>query len=444
MEFKSNEIKEIVYTEVKNVMNELIENSPKVENEMNELIENSPKVENVMNELNDNCSEVKNVMNELFDKSQKVENEMNEFLIDNCSEVKNEMNELLNENSPKVENVMNELNENCSEVKNVMNELIDNSTKVDITEITQLVDPNYISFETELDHLIESIPKVKDEIKNPIGIEMTTLPHRNLNLLIKNSCIQESNILIEDRVASILLSSNSTSTVNKLIENKWSAPLDIPIEHIINIQSDKLKKQDNSQKLSVASTLLLEMYRVITSSLLILFVPQSCKGQLCTIHDNMKWNPNHHTYNYGICLNFITLFTFSCLYYIELKRENRLIKYLDVNPDMPSSNIAVQKTLENISIEKRNKILSIDKQYQRISYISIGMFIVNSISSCIIVNRFYLGSQTTTTLITSLLFMFTKLLNVYQVSRTEDHIFYSAYMKTFVQFNDLDKNHKSI
>ena len=298
---------------------------------------------------------------------------------------------------------------------------------------------------------IESIESINESINeseipnNPIQTSM-----QNLNLLLQNKGIEQSNILIEDRVASLLLSSHTVTTVNSLIENKWTTTPDLPtIESNSELvskedkQEDK-EQQDNMQKLSVATSLIFEMYRVITSSLLILFVPQSCKGELCSIQDNMKWNPNHYTYNYGICMNFITLFTFVCLYYTEVKRENRLIKYLDVNPDMPSSNNAVEKTLENISFEKRNKILSIDKYYQRISYISIGIFIINSISSSIIVNRFYLGSQTTTTLITSLLFMISKLTNVYQVCRTEDHIFYSAYMKTFVQFNDLDKNHKTV
>ena len=182
---------------------------------------------------------------------------------------------------------------------------------------------------------------------------------------------------------------------------------------------------------------------MLTSSLLILFVPQSCKGQLCSISDNLNWNPLHYQYNFGICVNFITLFTYTCLYYIELKRENRLIKYLDVNADMPSSNEAVENTLQHIAEEKKRKILAIDKYYQRISYVSIGMYVFNSIVSGVIIRRYYFGTQTTTSFITSLLFMFTKLLNVYQVANTEEHIFYSGYMKTFVQFNDLDKNHKN-
>jgi hypothetical protein len=130
------------------------------------------------------------------------------------------------------------------------------------------------------------------------------------------------------------------------------------------------------------------------------------------------------------------------MYYIELKRENRLIKYLDVNLNLPMSNEAVKTALESIAVNKKNKILSIDKQYQIISYITIGMFALNSFISGIVVFNFYLGSQTTTTLITSLLFMFSKLFNVYSISNTEQNIFYSAYMTTRIQFNDLDETHK--
>ena len=334
-----------------------------------------------------------------------------------------------------VENVLESITEKSSEVK----ETVQTAMNL-IQELNKTA--QFASFtESKKDSFFKSNFLSKKTIELP-KIEV---PNRNLNLLIKTSCIEESNSLIEDRVAALLLTSHTNKTVTNLIDNKWTAninQIEEQLEHRIDVRPNPTKNQDNSQKFTVMSTLLLELYRVITSSLLILFVPQSCKGQLCTIQDNLKWNPNHHVYNYGICLNFITLFVFSGLYYIELKRENRLIKYLDVNPDMPSSNLAVQKTLEIISLEKRNKILSIDKQYQRISYISIGIFIMNSVSSAIIVNRFYLGSQTTTTLITSLLFMFSKLYNVYQVTRTEEHIFYSAYMKTFVQFNDLDETYK--
>jgi hypothetical protein len=207
---------------------------------------------------------------------------------------------------------------------------------------------------------------------------------------------------------------------------------------------NNINNQDSQQRMGVISTIFLELYKMVTSSLLVLFVPQSCKRELCTITQNMKWNRKHHLYNTGLVLNFITLAVFSSLYVIEFIRENRLIKYLDVNKSLPTSNDDVGKTLDLIPIDKKNKILFIDKCYQIVGYTSIGIFTINSIISGIIVNKYYLGSQTNTSLITSILFMITKFINVYSVANTAKNIFYSAYLKTNVQFNDLDEQYKII
>ena len=274
--------------------------------------------------------------------------------------------------------------------------------------------------------------------------------------------VEEQLTLVEEQVTSvqtiekIVLEQEYVQTMidvsEPVTEKNIHDSLDINERHIYTLEIEQennlLKEEDNSQdykqKFSVLATLSLELYRMLTSSLLILFVPQNCGGELCTITENLVWDPDQHLYNTGIFFNFLTLFTFTTLYYIEVKRENRLIKYLDVNPNLPMSNEAVKNTLENISLNKKNKILSVDKQYQIISYISICIFALNSLISGIVVFNFYLGSQTTTTLITSLLFMITKLFNIYSISNTEQNIFYSAYMTTRIQFNDLDETHKII
>ena len=79
--------------------------------------------------------------------------------------------------------------------------------------------------------------------------------------------------------------------------------------------------------------ILFEFYRVISCSLLILFIPQKCENTICSINDKLQWK----TTFYGISLtyNFITLFVFCFLYFLEIRRENILIKYLDVNPSLP-------------------------------------------------------------------------------------------------------------
>ena len=66
------------------------------------------------------------------------------------------------------------------------------------------------------------------------------------------------------------------------------------------------------------------------------------------------------------------------------------------------------------------------------------MFIINTILSGFVVYEYYLDSQTTSTYITNILFMVTKMADVYSNVNTEKNVFYSAYLKGKVQYNDVD------
>jgi len=195
--------------------------------------------------------------------------------------------------------------------------------------------------------------------------------------------------------------------------------------------------QDNSQKINVAISVAIELYRVLVSSLLILFVPQDCGGgNLCTMTENM--NSDSQLYTAGLFFNFATLFVFVVMYYFEVKRENKLITYLDVNKSIATDNDSVGKELEHLPGEKRNNILSFDKYYQKTAYIAMGSFAVNSIISGVVVYNYSLGNQTTTTIITNILFMVSKLGDVYVTVNTDQNIFYSAYLKGKIQYNGVD------
>jgi len=204
--------------------------------------------------------------------------------------------------------------------------------------------------------------------------------------------------------------------------------------------SKKLKEtindQDSIQRYNVFLTILIEIYRVVTSSLLILFVPQKCGDHVCSLTENIILKSPY--YNTILIFNFITLFSFIIMYVLEIKRENRLIKYLDVNINMPNDNKDIIKTLDLLPIDKKNKILNIDKYYQSACFVTIIFYLLNTIFSVVIVQNNYLNSQTAATFVTYVLFMFTKLNNVYSVANTEENVFYSAYLKTNIQFNDLD------
>ena len=113
--------------------------------------------------------------------------------------------------------------------------------------------------------------------------------------------------------------------------------------------------QDLKERLKIGALWMFQSYKVIMGSLLILFVPQKCDDHVCSLSENMVWE--HHLYNAGLVVNFITLFSFLSLYYCEVKRENRLIAYLDVNKNVPCDNDSVGKVLEMLPLEKRNNIL---------------------------------------------------------------------------------------
>ena len=208
--------------------------------------------------------------------------------------------------------------------------------------------------------------------------------------------------------------------------------------------SEKIKKyvihivnsQDFLQRTSLVVNVSVELYRILISSLLILFVPQNCDGEICSLKQKLVWEDI--TYNTGISFNFITLTAFLLLYAFEISRENKLIKYLEVNLRNPRDNTSLEIIFNKIPIQYRNKIYRIDYYYQKIYYLCVLLFFVNTVLSGIFIYDYSLGNQTTTTFITNVLFMATKVYDTYYVANTDKFIFYSAYMRDHVQFNDID------
>ena len=226
-----------------------------------------------------------------------------------------------------------------------------------------------------------------------------------------------------------------------------SLPLPIPIPiprkkpisktpTILGQINDKLNDQDFIQKVSMIPIIALEMYRVMVSSFLVLFVPQKCDNHVCSLSENMVLE--NELYTAGLVFNFITMASFIAMYSLEIKRENRLITYLEVNKSVAFDNSSVEQALAKLPISKRDNIWALDKYYMYSGLTSIGLFIINTILSGFVVYNYYLDSQTTSTYITNILFMVTKLADVYSNVNTEKNVFYSAYMKGKIQYNDVD------
>ena len=197
--------------------------------------------------------------------------------------------------------------------------------------------------------------------------------------------------------------------------------------------------QDTKQKIGVATTVAVEFYRALVASFLILFVPQSCGDHVCSFSENAQTGPDP-LYNAGFAFNCITMAAFAALYYAEVRREGKLIAYLDVNPAKPSDNDSVGQVLEKMPKYRSDGILYYDSLYTKAGYTVITCFSVNTVLSGLVVYKYYLDDKTTTTYITSVLFVIQKLLQVYATLKTDKNVFYSAYLSGKIQYNDMDKD----
>ncbi len=227
-------------------------------------------------------------------------------------------------------------------------------------------------------------------------------------------------------------------TMSKDIELKEEPKYELVV---VKEEKEKPKEdnQDTTQKLGVTVAVAVEIYRALIASFLILFVPQKCGDHVCSFSENAETGPDP-LYNAGFVFNCITMAAFLALYYAEVRREIKLIAYLDVNPSRPSDNESVGQVLEKIQPQHKESILYYDSLYIKAGYATIGCFAINSVLSGLVVYKYYLDDKTTTTFITSLLFVIQKLQQVYVTLKTDKNIFYSAYLSSKVQYNDLDKD----
>ena len=203
---------------------------------------------------------------------------------------------------------------------------------------------------------------------------------------------------------------------------------------------DSMQDQDVKQKMTVFATLLLEVYRVLMGAMLIIFVPQSCDGQICTMTDNFNRDDSGVTKS-AFAINLLTLSSFLYLYKIEVTRENKMIEYLNVNPEKSRDNDSVEESLVLLDKSKKEEIWKLDGDYKKAGYFCMGTFSINSIISLVVIFQNYLNDKTFTVLLTNLLFLSLKINDVFTVVNTEKNIFLSSYLTRKIQYNDIDPDH---
>ena len=196
--------------------------------------------------------------------------------------------------------------------------------------------------------------------------------------------------------------------------------------------------KDSTQRIKVIFIFLLQIYKVLTGTMLILFIPQKCNDELCTIKQNYEKNDIYHKITFY--WNSLTLFTFMILYIFEIKREEWCVKYLDIDNNY-SDNF-----LKTIIIQEKDldhKMDQLNKKYYQITKLCCVSYFINLSLMINILYNDYHSSSTFSCFLSFTLLVCMKLYNSMNVgyhSVTSDKMT-SAYVSEFVSYNVFDKDY---
>ena len=194
---------------------------------------------------------------------------------------------------------------------------------------------------------------------------------------------------------------------------------------------------DSKQRIMTTMYMMLEIYKVLMGTFLVIFVPQQCGNKICGSTENFFNGELINTI--GNISNIATFTSIGSLYFIEMKRENWCIKYLDIDDNKSSNNLDTE-------IEKYPKykidMRSLNKTYLNCTYISLFMMVANFIISGFTVYQSYAGPNSITTFISFFMLVSLKLYNSWNVGSLS--VKYeranSAYLREPKTYNTIDED----
>ena len=208
---------------------------------------------------------------------------------------------------------------------------------------------------------------------------------------------------------------------------------------------------DLKERLKIGALFMFQSYKVIMGSLLILFVPQKCEelldnsgssdnydSAICSVSDNLnKKDDLFHDITLGF--NFLCVFLFFIMYFVELRRENWCVKHLDINhnyPDNHLDDIIDKKPELKMELKKKNS------RYFKITCLTTSVYMINLILSSIIIYTNYVGIQAVTSYTSYVALILLKIYNSIFISYESLHNdkALSGYITEFSSFNVFDKD----
>tara|TARA_B100001287_G_C22649842_1_gene514625 strand:- start:683 stop:1324 length:642 start_codon:yes stop_codon:yes gene_type:complete len=207
--------------------------------------------------------------------------------------------------------------------------------------------------------------------------------------------------------------------------------------------------QDIKQSIKVVGLFFLQSYKILTGTLLTIFIPQKCEEiinnntetSICTLEQNFNNNNTYHSQ--VLNWNILTMVLFFGYFMIELKREKWVIQNLEVDHDLP----------DNALKEILKKEPQLDKQMDKLNFYyyyilnaTIISYFINVALMIKILKTDYHSTTTLSSFFSFTLLVFMKLYNSYIVAKEsiKNDKMLSSFLSEFVSYNNLDPKHRSI
>ena len=207
--------------------------------------------------------------------------------------------------------------------------------------------------------------------------------------------------------------------------------------------------QDIVQRIKVVGIFVLQFYKVLTGTLLTLFVPQACYPeltdgseernlQICTLTQNYENNEIYHRTT--LYWNGFSFLLFVMCYMFELRREHWAIKFLDINNDIPD-NALKEKIIEEPKLDKQMDRLN--RFYYHALLLTSGVYFINIMLMIRILITDYHSMSTISCFVSFVLLVMMKLYNSLSVGyqSVKNDKMMSAFMSEFVSYNVLDSDY---
>ena len=212
--------------------------------------------------------------------------------------------------------------------------------------------------------------------------------------------------------------------------------------------------QDIIQRIKVTGIFCLQFYKVLTGTMLSLFIPQACyekisdgsdiiytdEVRICTLSQNFENDEIYHRLT--LYWNTISFLCFIYIYSLELKRESWAIKFLDVDKDKSDNalkEIIVKEPKLDKQMDKLNRLY-----FYGLSVTSV-VYAINVLMMINVLYQDYHSMSTISCFISFTLLVQMKLYNSLSIAykSVKNDTMLSAFLTEFVSFNVLDKDYIS-